>query len=365
LPSHPRRSRQFSLHTSPSLALVLKDPISAPRYRQSALQRWSEGLLYDGRDVVFLRVALRASLLMVAMIAILYWRFSWWMAPCFWAAQVYLTTPVVLMLHNTMHRPFIRRHRWLNRALPRVMSALFGIPTGYMEHHVAMHHVENNLPGDLSSTMGYRRDSFPQFLLYFARFMLFSHLELWRYLYSRGRGALARRAILSDLLHMAVIAALCCFRWQPAVVAFLVPYVTVRFLMMFGNWGQHAFIDPAHPGDSHLNSITCVNTTYNARCFNDGYHIGHHLKQNRHWTELPQDLLASAERYRARGCVVFDGMDFFSVAVSLFLHRYDWLARHFVRLPGDSRSDAEVMAFLKSRTAPIVAAVPTALPRPV
>jgi fatty acid desaturase len=365
LPSHPRRNRQFPLHTSPNVTLVLKDPTSAPRYPQSALQIWSEGLLYDARDAVFLRVALRSSLLMIAMIAVLYWRFSWWMAPCFWAGQVYLTTPVVLMLHNTMHRPFIRKHRWLNRAVPGLMSALFGIPTGYMEHHVAMHHVENNLPDDLSSTMAYRRDSFPQFLLYFARFMLFSHVELWGYLHARGRGALARRAIFSDLLHMTAIAGLCFLRWQPAVVAFLVPYVTVRFLMMFGNWGQHAFIDPADPGDSHLNSITCVNTTYNARCFNDGYHIGHHIKQNRHWTELPEDLLVNAERYRARGSIVFDGLDFFSVAVSLFLHRYDWLARHFVRLRGDSRSDAEVMAFLKSRTAPIVAPLPSAVSRPV
>jgi fatty acid desaturase len=345
------------LPTPSVIPLALKDPTAAPRYRRSTLQSWSEGLLYDPRDAVFLRVSVRASLLMIGMIAILYWRFSWWMAPIFWAVQVFLTTPVVLMLHNTMHRPFIRRHRWLNRAVPAVMSALFGIPTGYMEHHVAMHHVENNLPDDLSSTMSYRRDSFPQFLLYFARFMIFSHVDLWTYLHSRGRGGLARRAIFTDLFHMSAIAGLCFVRWQPALVAFAVPYVTVRFLMMFGNWGQHAFIDPAQPGDSHLNSITCVNTTYNARCFNDGYHIGHHLKQNRHWTELPGDLLASADRYRARGSIVFDGLDFFSVAVLLFLRRYDVLARRFVRFPGDVRGDAEVIDLLRSRTAPIRDAV--------
>jgi fatty acid desaturase len=346
------------LPTSSVVPLALRDPTAAPRYRPSTLQRSSESLLYDPRDAVFLRVSVRSSLLMIGMIAILYWRFSWWMAPIFWGVQVFLTTPVVLMLHNTMHRPFIRRHRWLNRALPSLMSALFGIPTGYMEHHVAMHHVENNLPDDLSSTMRYRRDSFPQFLLYFARFMLFSHVELWTYLHSKGHGRLARRAIFTDVLHMTAIAGLCFVRWQPALVAFVVPYVTVRFLMMFGNWGQHAFIDPAHPGDSHLNSITCVNTTYNARCFNDGYHIGHHLKQNRHWTELPADLLANAERYRARGSIVFDGLDFFSVAVCLFVKRYDLLARHFVRFPGDVRGDAEVIAFLRSRTSPIRDALP-------
>lgn len=337
---------------SSNVALTLKDPTAAPCYPQSAFQIWSEGLLYDARDAVFLRVTLRSSLVMIAMIAVLYWRFAWWMAPVFWGVQVFVTTPVVLMLHNTMHRPFIRKHRWLDRAHPYAMSALFGIPTGYMEHHVAMHHVENNLEADLSSTMRYQRDSFPQFLLYFARFLLFSHVELWRYLHSRRRGALARRAILTDVVHVSAIVALCCLRWQPALVAFAAPYFTVRFLMMFGNWGQHAFIDPARPGNNYVNSISCLNSTYNARCFNDGYHIGHHLKQNRHWTELPGDFLANVERYRLEGCVVFERIDFFLVSVYLFLHRYDWLARHFVRLPGDTRTEAEVVDFLRSRTGP-------------
>ena len=331
--------------------IEVKDPTSAPSYRPTPLQRWIESLLYDPRDAVFVRVPVRAVLLMAPLIAVLYWRFSWWMAPLFWALQIYVETPVVLMLHNTMHRPFFRKHRWLNRAVPYAMNGLFGIPTGYMEHHVAMHHVENNLADDCSSTMRYQRDSLAHVLLYIGRFMVFSHVDLWRYLHSRGRGALARRAIFSDLVHMAAIGALCLVHWRATVVAFAVPYLVVRFLMMFGNWGQHAFIDPARPGNSFVNSITCLNSTYNARCFNDGYHIGHHLKQNRHWTELPGDFLANQERYRAEGCVVFDRIDFFMVTVWLVLHRYDWLARRFVRLPGDSRTDAEVIEFLKSRTA--------------
>jgi hypothetical protein len=46
---------------------------------------------------------------------------------------------------------------------------------------------------------------------------------------------------------------------------------------------------------------------------------------------------------------VFDGLDFFSVAVCLFLKRYDWLARRFVRFPGDVRGDAEVIALLEDQ----------------
>jgi hypothetical protein len=102
--------------------------------------------------------------------------------------------------------------------------------------------------------------------------------------------------------------------------------------------------------DSLVNSITCINVSYNRRCFNDGYHIGHHLKQNRHWTELPQDFVANRERYRAEGCVVFHGLDFFMVSVLLFLHRYDVLAKRFVRMGDDTRTDAAIIEFLKSRT---------------
>jgi hypothetical protein len=88
-----------------------------------------------------------------------------------------------------------------------------------------------------------------------------------------------------------------------------------------GNWGQHAFIDPSRPGDSYVNSITCINSPYNQRCFNDGYHIGHHVKQNRHWTELPKDFLDNQARYLKEGCIVFEGIDFFMVSVLLFAQR--------------------------------------------
>ena len=51
---------------------------------------------------------------------------------------------------------------------------------------------------------------------------------------------------------------------------------------------------------------------------------------------------------------MFEGLDFFIVSVLLVLQRYDLLARRFVRLPGDERTDAEIIAFLKSRTAAFV-----------
>jgi fatty acid desaturase len=261
-----------------------------------------------------------------------------------------LAPPVILMLHNTMHRPFLKGPRWLGRAHSYLMSGLFGIPTGYMEHHVGMHHAENNLRADLSSTMRYQRDNAAHFLVYLMRFLFLIHVELTRYLRSKGRTHLAIRAVVSDLVHLSAIVALCFVNWRATLVAFIIPYLVVRLMMMLGNWGQHAFIDASRPGDSLVNSITCINVAYNQRCFNDGYHIGHHVKQNRHWSEMPQDFLDNVARYRANGCVVFEGLDFAMVSVLLFLHRYDFLARHFVRLGDDVRTDAEVEALLRERT---------------
>ncbi|MCC6525480.1 MAG: fatty acid desaturase [Polyangiaceae bacterium] len=339
--------------------LEVTDPTSAPSYAPSAFQRWVVGLLYDPRDAVFVRLTLRSVGIMLPLVALLYVYFTWWLAALVSLVQLpLLAPPVILMLHNTMHRPFIKKHRFLNRAHPYLMSALFGIPTGYMEHHVAMHHVENNLRADLSSTMRYQRDSFLHWLVYFLRFFLFIQVEITRYLVSHGRTHLAWRAVVSDLVHVGAIVGLMFVDWRPTLVLFLFPYVAVRFMMMIGNWGQHAFIDASRPGDSYANSITCINVAYNQRCFNDGYHIGHHVKQNRHWTEMPKDFLDHLDRYVKEGCVVFERLDFFMVSVLLFLGRYDVLARRFVRLPGDTRTDAEVVAFLKERTRRIPADVP-------
>ena len=101
---------------------------------------------------------------------------------------------------------------------------------------------------------------------------------------------MARRAVVGEVAHLTVIAGAMLLDWRFGLVAFAFPTFAVRFLMMVGNWGQHAFVNPARKNDGLANAITCINSGYNQRCFNDGYHIGHHLKANRHWTEMPRRL---------------------------------------------------------------------------
>ncbi len=157
------------------------------------------------------------------------------------------------------------------------------------------------------------------------------------------------RCLVGEAAFYLSVGALAYLNWRATVVVFVAPYFIARFGMMAGNWGQHAFIDRAAPENCYRNSITCINSAYNRRCFNDGYHIGHHVKATRHWTEMPGDFLANIATYEAEDAVVFEGIDFFAVWAMLMLGRYDWLARRVVKLGKTSRTQAETEAFLRSR----------------
>jgi fatty acid desaturase len=333
--------------------IAIKDPTAAPTYGDGPLSRWCKIALYDPRDEVFVRLTLRRLAVMSVAMVVLFRFFRWELAAVYFAIWAWSVPPVILMLHCTMHRPFIRRPKWLGKVHPFVMSFFFGIPTGYSEHHMGMHHVEDNMPTDISSTMGYQRDSFPNFLAYWARFFFFALVELTVYLTKKRRSAMARRAAIGDVCQHALIVGVLLLNWRFGLIAFAIPYFVVRFMMMTGNWGQHAFINTGRKNDGISNSITCINSGYNARCFNDGYHVGHHLKANRHWTELPQDFIDNVERYAREDVIVFEGLDFFFVSVLLWTGQWRTLAKHFVRLGGKERTDDEVIALLKARVQPV------------
>lgn len=345
-------------------ATVLLNADTDPRGRPLAdgpLVRWALGLIRDPRDLPFLALMAQATLVLLPFAAVLYISFRWWAAALYLAINFFVFLDrFILMLHNTSHRELFRlRYRLMNRYIPWVLGPFFGeSPDTYYGHHLGMHHPENNLEEDLSSTMPFRRDRIDHFLRYFFRFFLIGLVECARYLWTHGRRLLCRRMLVGELGFLATVALLFAWNWHATLVVFVIPYVAVRFLMMAGNWGQHAFIDPARPESSYGNSITCINSRYNRRCFNDGYHIGHHLKANRHWSEMPGEFHDNLATYASEGAIVFEGIDFFVVWLMLMLRRYDLLARRYVNLDGRTRSQEEIVALLRSRTALIVRSVP-------
>jgi hypothetical protein len=324
----------------------------------AAAESWSERaaltFINDVRDVPFLKLI---AILNLTIVPSAVWQyvggFVWWHVAVHMVLVFWFLGPYILMLHNTSHRRFFKT-KWgkLNHYIPWMLGPFFGeTPETYFAHHIGMHHPENNLEDDLSTTLPYVRDSVWGFTRYFAKFFFTAIFDLPRYFVARNRRALVWKSFVGEVVFFVMCGGLAFLNWKATLVVFIVPYLSTRLLMMCGNWGQHAFVDQKAPGDSYLNSITCINTGYNRRCFNDGYHIGHHVKQTRHWTEMPDDFTAQRGIYAEKGAIVFEGIDFFIVWVFLMLKRYNWLARCYVHLgEGERPSEADIIALLRSRT---------------
>ena len=351
-------SPQAPAAAAPGLSRVIADtdPRGLPQ-GDGPLARWAAGLIRDPRDLPFLALMAQATLVLLPFAAALYVSFRWWLAPIYLAVNFFVFLDrFILMLHNTSHRELFKpRYRLLNRYIPWVLGPFFGeSPDTYYSHHLGMHHPENNLEEDLSSTMPFRRDRIDHFLVYFFRFFFIGLVECSIYLWTHGRRLLCRRMLVGEITFLAALGLLLHWSFRPTLVVFVIPFVAVRFLMMAGNWGQHAFIDAARPENSYANSITCINSRYNRRCFNDGYHIGHHLKANRHWSEMPGEFHDNLETYAREGAIVFEKIDFFMVWLFLMLRQYKLLARHYVNLDGQARSQDEIVALLRGRTGRVV-----------
>lgn len=319
---------------------------------------WSRAL-NDERDVVFINWSLLMAAVTGPMAVSLFvvGEFSWWWAVAYWAVGGFLFMDrFILMLHCTSHRPlFNRKYRFLNYFIPWVVGPLFGeTPESYFAHHMGMHHKEGNLMKDLSSTMPFQRDRISHWLQYWGRFMTLGLLDLARYHQRNGRKKLLRRLFVGEGAFWSFCLLLAVFvSWQATLVVFVIPVIIVRTLMMAGNWGQHAFVDPDEPGNDFKSSITCINTRYNRRCFNDGYHIIHHLKPSLHYTEMANEFDKNRALYGAQDAIVFDGYDFFEVWFLLMTGQKKKLAQAFVRLPGaPERSDDEVIAMFERRLRP-------------
>ena len=268
---------------------------------------------------------------------------------------IYFMGPFVLMLHNTSHRRLFKRPwSWMNHYIPWVLGPFFGeSPETYFAHHVGMHHPENNLEDDLSSTM--RTGATASRLPRTTSCASSSGPARAQRLPREAKAPVAddRAASSASCSSSSAVVGLLFVDWRATLVVFVLPFVIARFAMMAGNWGQHAFIDAAAPENCYRNSITCINTSYNRRCFNDGYHIGHHIKATRHWTEMPGDFEANVAEYAEEGAIVFEKLDFFGVWLCLMLGRYDWLARRYVHLGEVRPSEEEIIGLLRTRTARI------------
>lgn len=338
---------------------TIHDPVfEQPRY--SRLDRFFLQFMRDERDLPFIYFMIRLTLyfipLAIAAFLVDNSTWVWWVIfALYGGGLIYWAAPFILMMHNTSHRPFFKpEYKIWNRFIPWGLCPFMGqSPDTYFSHHIGMHHAENNLEHDRSTTMPFKRDSIIDFGRYFFRFLLIGVFELFAYLRFRKRKLLLKRAVVGEFFFYLLCIVLLFVNWKATLLVFILPAIFVRFSMMAGNWAQHAFIHPASPENSYTNSITCINSVYNRRCFNDGYHIGHHLNPSLHWTEMPKDFQKNINKYIDQGAVVFEKIDYFVIWLFLMLKRYDWLANYYVNIGNKKQSKTEVIDLLKSRTEPI------------
>jgi len=345
----------------------ITDPVFVKPAAYSWLDRFFLRLIRDERDLPFAHLTLRISLFMIPLAFLLYMPFIdgwlWWgiAALYFFLNNLYFKGPFGLMLHCTSHRPFFKeKYSWMNHYLPWFIAPFFGnTPETYYIHHVAMHHVENNLEADISSTMHYQRDNFGDFLKYLGNFLFFVIFQLYDYQKAKKRYQFLPRLIIGELSFYALCILLCFVNLSATVVVFILPYLIFRIITMVGNWTQHTFIDPNEPDNLYKSSINCINVHYNKKCWNDGYHISHHIRPSMHWTRHPLEFQKNLDKYAANEAIVFDGLDFLKVFYYVMRGRYDVLAAHFVNLGGRYRSDEEVIDMLKKRTQKIPQTAPS------
>lgn len=335
--------------------MTIVDPRLAPRPLYAG---WVAALINDPRDAVFIGVILQTLLFAATGIGVFFAsNFSYWLIPIYWAACFgLLLDRFTLMLHCTSHRPLFKpKYRLLNGLIPWLIGPFFGqTPNTYFAHHLGMHHTEENLAGDLSATIRFQRDSFTHWVRYWARFMTIGLGELVLYFARMRRRRLMNRILVGEAAYWSVFTLLLWLNPIATLVVFGFPLVAIRTLMMIGNWGQHAFIAADRPDNPYTASITCINSRYNRRCFNDGYHIGHHLLPRAHWTEYPAEFETNVARYVEHGAIVFENIDFFMVWVFLMTGRWTRLARAFVQLPGAPvLNQAQIIGLLKERVRPL------------
>jgi fatty acid desaturase len=338
-------------------SITLSDPEHIQSERTNPINAFFISLLNDKRDLPFIHLTFLILFTTVPAAVFLFipGMFNWWFALIYFVLNsFFLMGPYILMLHNVSHRSlFKRKYKLLNKIIPWIVGPFFGeTPETYFAHHIGMHHAENNLDDDLSSTMKSQRDSFRDFMKYFLHFFIFGIPALYAYMKKRKRRKIMRSMVAGEVSFVVFAIILLFINWKASVAVFVFPIVFTRFMMMAGNWAQHSFIDMNAPDNNYRNSITCINSRYNRTCWNDGYHIGHHLYPTLHWTEMPAEFRRNIDVYKREGAIVFHKLDYFMIWFLLMTKNYKALAKMYVELDTENpKTQLEIIALLKSRTA--------------
>jgi fatty acid desaturase len=333
-----------------------------PVYRQpesyTAYERFWFRFINDKRDLPFIHLLTLIHLTVIPLGIFLFFPFIpgiwWWAAFAVWfyIGHVKLRGPFGLMLHNISHRRlFKKKYNWLNRYIIWIVCPFFGhTPETYFVHHVGMHHEENNMEDDASSTLAYQRDSVTDFIRYYFNFLFLGFRDTFMYMFRRKKKKYYMRLTAGEISFYLLCILLLFVNLKAAIWVLIVPFILSRLVMMLGNWTQHAFVDPKEPENMYRNCYTCINTSYNTKCWNDGYHLTHHLRPGAHYTEMPVLFIKERDNLSKEKSLVFEGIHYLHLFYYLMTKHYDKMADHLVNINNAFSTREEAIAILKQRT---------------
>jgi len=332
--------------------------ITDPVYISKEFSRYEKfwlRFINDKRDLPFIHLLTAIHLLVIPGGILLYtpllqgW--YWWLAyiPYFYFSQLYFKGRFGLMLHCISHRKLFKKgYTWIYHWVIWGVCPFFGhTPETYFVHHMAMHHVENNMPDDTSSTLRYQRDSFSDFILYYLNFLFLGFKQTFQYLFNNKKRKMYMRLTYGEFSFFLFCTLMCFVNFKATLWIFIIPFVFARMVMMMGNWAQHAFVDIKDPEE---NTINCINTKYNETCWNDGYHAVHHLRPALHYTDIPEEFLKNIDKFASNKTFIFDGIHYLHIFLYLMTKRYDKLADNLVNVNNTFASKEEAIALMKERT---------------
>eukprot|EP00440_Ansanella_granifera_P037034 gb/GFBE01040189.1/.p1 GENE.gb/GFBE01040189.1/~~gb/GFBE01040189.1/.p1 ORF type:complete len:380 (+),score=71.05 gb/GFBE01040189.1/:1-1140(+) len=239
----------------------------------------------------------------------------------------------ILMMHYSAHRS-IFHNELMNEVVVWLFAPFFGVPCGcYRLHHCIMHHIENNHELDISSTEQYQRDSWPDFARYWFGFVVLIWVELPLYCMKSKRWEWLGKLVSGLVTYAGFLYLMAtCVSFTATAYVFLVTYVFTMSAMAWGNWCQHVFVNPENSHSNYQLTFNCIDTPANKRCFNDGYHVIHHVNARLHWSELPEYFQKHQDKHDDNSALTFHGIDFFEAGVLVMTKQLPKLAEYYVHL---------------------------------
>ncbi|KAJ3253789.1 hypothetical protein HK103_005276 [Boothiomyces macroporosus] len=342
LPVDTEFNRAFSWFANKDVPSVLQ-----PLLQQYV--KWTQTFLVDPRDTIFISHIIFSFAVVVPSTFLLLYRFNWVHAILHTVMMVVTIPPFILMLHCVSHKK-TSKNGVADFLIHYILCPFYGQTwSTFYYHHVKHHHIEDNGPEDLSSTIWYDRDNWMHFAIYYFRFYFLIGMELPVYFYKKGKLNWGINVFVGEYLTIMFISSFF-FVFDPrsVIFAWFVPLNFSRIGMMTGNWTQHAFLAQDDATNDHKTALTVVESVYNATAFNDGYHTSHHLNSIRHWQDHPEHFFQNIEKYKSEKVVIFRDCDYWLIWCHLMVKDYKWLANHYVDLTGKMTMDDKI-TFLRNR----------------